>query len=226
MKLARPCRLLLCGATGRTGSRVAALARADRRFLLAGEISGVNAAAFGPALKGAEVVVDFSTAAAVPGHAEAAARAGVASVIGVTGLSPRALARLRALSKRAAILLSPNMSPGANFLIALAARAAAALPGYDAGVFEIHHRLKKDRPSGTALRLAAAAGKSVPIESLRLGDFVGEHTLTLAGPGESLSLSHRAVSRDVFAAGALRAALWIRGRRPGLYEMADALGIR
>ncbi len=226
MKKVRPCRLLLCGATGRTGSRVAALARADARFLLAGEISGANAAAFGPALGEADVVVDFSTASAAPAHAEAAARAGVASVIGVTGLSPRALARLRALSRRAPILLSPNMSPGANFLIALAARAAAALPGYDAGVTEIHHRFKKDRPSGTALRLAAAAGKNVPIESLRLGDFVGEHALTLAGPGETLSLVHRAQSRDVFAAGALRAALWLRGRRPGLYSMTEVLGLK
>lgn len=226
MKRARPCRILLCGATGRTGSRVAALARADRRFLLAGEISGANAAAFGPALKAADVVVDFSTAAAAPAHASAAARAGVAVVIGVTGLPPRALARLRALSRRTAILLSPNMSPGANVLIALAARAAEALPGYDAGVLEIHHRFKKDRPSGTALRLAEAAGKNTPVESLRLGDFVGEHTLTLAGPGESLSLTHRAASRDVFAAGALRAALWLNGRRPGLYDMSDALGLR
>jgi 4-hydroxy-tetrahydrodipicolinate reductase len=117
-------------------------------------------------------------------------------------------------------------------LTRLAAEAARGLPGYDAGIVETHHKAKKDAPSGTALRLAqavrdgAGAGAAVATASLRLGDVVGEHALTFAGPFERLTLSHSAESRDVFARGALDAALWLRRRKTGLYDMLDLLGPR
>lgn len=220
-----PCRLVIGGATGRTGSRVAALARADSRFVVALAASRAEEALLPEALAGADALIDFSVPESAVLHAEAAARRAKPAVIGVTGFSPLQTRRLKALSRRAPILVSPNMSPGANLLISLAPLAAAALPGYSASIRETHHRLKRDKPSGTALRLAEAAGRRVPITSRRVGDVVGEHTLILAGPGEILEMGHRARSRDVFAVGALRAALWLGTRGPGWYSMADVLGL-
>ena len=124
------------------------------------------------------------------------------------------------------------MSAGVAVLARLAAVAAAALgESFDGGVFEIHHRAKRDAPSGTALALVAAldgvAGRPAPTgcASLRGGDVVGEHTVVLAGPGERLELVHRATDRAIFARGALRAAAWLAGRKPGLYAFADVLGL-
>ena len=225
-----PFRIVVCGASGRMGARVAALAAEDARFALAGCVGRGNASDLPGLLASADALVDFSSPAASLSFAAAAASARRAAVIGTTGFSKAQLARLKALSKRAPILVSPNFSPGVNLLFRLAAEAARRLPGHDARIVESHHKAKKDAPSGTALRLARAVseargGAAVPAVSLRLGDVVGEHTLTLAGPFERLELTHRAHSRDLFARGALDAALWLKGHRPGLYDMGDALGL-
>ncbi len=222
----RPIRLLICAGGGRMASRVAALASADPRF----EVMGSLDRATGPArlsslVSACDALVDFSAPAPSLAWAGACAKVRKACVIGTTGFSPAQQARLAALARKTALFQSPNFSPGMTLLFELAALASTRLSSFDAAVSETHHKRKKDAPSGTALRLARAATRSASrppaIVSLRLGDVVGEHTLTLAGPFERLELTHRAHSRDVFALGALEAALWTAGRRPGLYGMED-----
>ena len=192
---------------------------------------------------GARVAVDFTLAAAVAGNAAACRAAGVGLVCGVTGLDERTQAALREAAETVPVLWAPNMSAGVAVLERLAALAAAALADFDAGVHEVHHTAKRDAPSGTALALgrAVVAGRgrapaaAVPDGQLvapglgyaaqRLGDVVGEHTVTLAGPGERIELVHRATDRAIFARGALRAAQWLAGRPPGLYTLGDVLGL-
>ncbi|MFU8895989.1 MAG: 4-hydroxy-tetrahydrodipicolinate reductase [Gammaproteobacteria bacterium] len=195
------------------------------------------------ALAGASVAVDFTLAEAVPGTAAACRAAGVALVCGVTGLGEKGEAALRAAAAEVPVLWAPNMSAGVAVLERLTALAAAALEEFDAGVHEVHHSAKRDAPSGTALALgqavAAARGlgadAAVPDQALqatalgygalRVGDVVGEHTVTLAGPGERLELVHRATDRAIFARGALRAAAWLTGKPPGFYTLAEVLGL-
>lgn len=236
----RPLRLIVCGASGRMGARVAALAAADPRFTLSACLLHKTLARFPIAnpvvpaelplhLRDADALVDFSTPAASLLFAKHAAAAGKTIVIGTTGFSPAELARLKSFAKKIPLFLSPNFSPGVNLLFHLGAQAAKILKNYDASVSEIHHRQKKDSPSGTALRLAQRVmearkdRKAVPAVSQRLGDVIGEHTLTLAGACERLELTHKAHSRDVFAEGALEAALWVSKKKPGLYDMPDML---
>ena len=215
------------------GSQVAALAEADPRFVVSARADRrFTDAQLQAALAAADAAVDFSTPEASLRHATAAARAGRALIVGTTGFSPAQRARLEKTAKRAPLFVAPNFSLGVNLLYRLAAEAARALKDYEAGIFELHHSAKRDAPSGTALRLAMAVerargdGRKVPAVSQRLGDAVGEHTLTLAGPFERLELTHRAHSRALFARGALEAALWSAGRKPGLYGMDDLLGGR
>jgi len=207
-----------------------------------------------PALLGrvkADVIVDFTSHEASERHAAVAAVAGVAMVIGSTGFPADGKARLREHAARIPVVLSPNMSVGVNVMFALVAQAARSLgDAYDVEIVEMHHGKKKDAPSGTAVRLAEVAaealhrnaekdvvyarhgmiGERTPREigvmTLRGGDVVGEHTVYFAGQGERLEVTHRATSRDQFARGALRAALWVKGRAPGLYDMHDVLGLR
>jgi 4-hydroxy-tetrahydrodipicolinate reductase len=220
-------RVAVSGPGGRMGRAVAAAAAADPRVRLVGGVGrGAPPGALPALLRGADVLVDFTLPAPALACAQAAARARVPFVSGTTGFSPRQAAALRDLARRIPVFWSPNMSPGMNLLFELAARAAAALPAYDAAVVDVHHAKKKDAPSGTAKRLQAALarpGRPAPAVSLRVGDVAGDHTVFLAGPGERLELTHRAHSREVFARGALQAALWTAGRRPGLYGMADLL---
>lgn len=203
--------ILVCGASGKMGIRVRALAEADKRFSV---VLHPDAA---------DVFVDFTSAEGCVRYAEAAAKAKMPFVTGSTGLSPAQSKTLQALARKIPIFHSPNFSPGVHVLTKLAAQAARSLPSWDRALVDVHHKAKKDAPSGTAKRLAAAAG-GAQIVSLRTGDVVGDHTLTFAGPMERLELTHRAHSRDVFARGALEAALWLRGKRPGLYGMEDAWG--
>ncbi|MDD5655930.1 MAG: dihydrodipicolinate reductase C-terminal domain-containing protein [Elusimicrobia bacterium] len=222
-------RLVVTGAAGRMGRRVCALAAEDRRFSAAARVDRAEGClpprALAQALAQADVLVDFSAPEFCVEAAELCARARVAAVLGTTGLSPAQTARLRAAARRVAVFLAPNFSPGIHALCLLAEAAGRLLPGYDVSISETHHKLKRDAPSGTALRLASvvaeASGQPPAVVSQRIGDVVGEHTLTLAGPCERLELTHRAHSRDVFAAGALRAALWVFGRKPGFYDMSD-----
>lgn len=202
------------------------------------------------ALAAAQVVIDFTAPAATVALAGAAARAGVAMVIGTTGLSPADLAALAEAGRKTALVRAGNMSLGVNLMTALTRRVAAALgPDYDIEVIEAHHRMKVDAPSGTALMLgqAAAEGRGVSLDAAALrgrdgitgarpeggigfavvrgGDIVGEHEVLFAGPGERLSLRHAASDRMLFARGALAAAGWVAGRAPGEYDMMDVLGL-
>jgi 4-hydroxy-tetrahydrodipicolinate reductase len=203
----------------------------------AGEVAGVGrlgvlvSADLATALEGVRVVIDFATAEATTGTMAAAAGRGVAAVVGTTALGPAGRAALTAAAARVPIVLAPNMSVGMNLLFALLPQAARVLgDGFDVGVTEIHHRAKRDAPSGTALRLCEvlrdAVGHDVPAVSLRGGSVVGDHTAFFLGPGERLEITHHAESREPFARGALRAALWVARQAPGLYDMQDVLGLR
>ena len=199
----------------------------------------------------ADVVVDFTSHQASVANTAVAVEHGVAMVIGSTGFSADEKARIRQDAARIPVVLSPNMSVGVNVMFALVAQAARVLgDAYDVEIVEMHHGKKKDAPSGTALRLAEVAAESlgrdpgqdvvyarhgmmgertpreIGVMALRGGDVVGEHTVFFAGQGERLEVTHRATSRDQFARGALRAALWVKGRPPGLYDMHDVLGLR
>jgi 4-hydroxy-tetrahydrodipicolinate reductase len=199
----------------------------------------------------AQVVIDFTGFEASARHAEVAAEKGVAIVIGSTGFTPVARERVRAAARKVPVVLSPNMSVGVNVMFALVAQAARTFgDAYDVEIVEMHHGKKKDAPSGTAVRLAEVAAEAlardpardlvfsrhgmigerspreIGVMTLRGGDVVGEHTVFFAGQGERLEITHRAASRDQFARGALRAALWVAGRAPGLHDMLDVLGLR
>lgn len=198
----------------------------------------------------AEGVLDFSAPAATVEFAALAAQARIVHVVGTTGLEREHLAKLEAASRHATIIRSGNMSLGVNLLAALVKRAAQTLgPEFDIEIVEMHHRMKVDAPSGTALLLgeAAAAGRGIDLDtqsergrdgitgarregaigfaSLRGGTVVGDHSVVFAGPGERITLSHHAEDRGLFSRGAVRAALWGRGRKPGLYSMMDVLGL-
>jgi 4-hydroxy-tetrahydrodipicolinate reductase len=207
------------------------------------------------ALRDCDVLIDFTRPAGTLAHVAACARHGVAAVVGTTGLDPAQKAALAAHAKSIPIVFAPNMSIGVVVLADLVERAARALgPAFDIEVVEMHHKLKVDAPSGTALQLgeAAAAGAgigfaastvrardghtgerkpgTIGFASLRGGDVVGEHTVIFAGTGERVELAHRATSRQNFAAGALRAARFVAARRsarePGMFDMRDVLGLR
>ena len=230
--MATPLKIAVCGATGRTGSRAAALASTDPRFHLVARVDRSRAAEFDDEAGAVAAVIDFSTPAATVHYAAACARAKTAFVTGVTGLNDVQRAQLAAAAKKIPVFSSPNFSRGVTMMTWLAGEAAKRLADYDAAIVETHHKGKKDAPSGTALRLAQAvregrgAGDAVETLSLRLADVVGDHELIFAGPFERLTLSHVAESRDVFARGALDAALWLAKKKPGLYDMRDLLGLR
>jgi 4-hydroxy-tetrahydrodipicolinate reductase len=198
----------------------------------------------------ADVVIDFTFHTVVQEHARVASQHGKAMVIGTTGLNADESRAVCDASATIPIVWAPNMSLGVNLLFAMVEKAAQALGvDYDAEIVETHHRHKKDAPSGTAARLAecvAAGRKQDPVASavygrhgivgerpagqigvhaVRAGDTVGDHTVIFATDGERVELSHRATSRDTFAVGALRAARWVVGRPPGLYDMKAVLGL-
>ena len=196
------------------------------------------------------VLVEFSVPEASLEHLRLVARNGARAVIGTTGFTAAQRAEIMDLAKRAAILVSPNMSVAVNVAFSLLGTMAKALGDeYDVEITETHHRFKKDAPSGTALRMAeivaAALGRDldrvlvcgrqglpgertrseIAVLSLRSGDVVGEHTVSFGSLGERLELTHRAHSRDTLARGALRAVRFVAGRPPGLYSMQDVLGL-
>ena len=201
-------------------------------------------------LEGSDVLIEFTSPRATLRNVEACADRKVAAVVGTTGLSAEEVEALTMFSSRTPVVFSPNMSLGVNLLFRLADLAARSLGGeYDLEIIEAHHRMKKDAPSGTALRLAEVVADAtgpkledravyarhgmigertsgeIGIQTVRAGDIVGEHTLILAGPGERLELTHRAHNRDNFARGAVRAAVWVAGKPPGLHTMAEVLGL-
>ncbi len=199
---------------------------------------------------GADAVVDFTAPAASVAHARLAAELGKVHVIGTTGLSAADLQAIDEAATKAVIVRSPNMSLAVNLLEALTERVAASLgPDYDIEIFEIHHKHKVDAPSGTALAFgqAAARGRQIRLDtvavrgrdghtgarvpgaigftSARGGSEVGDHVVMFCGEGERIEIAHKATSRRGYASGAVRAALWARGKAPGLYSMKDVLGL-
>ncbi len=253
-------RAAITGVTGRMGTALVRTVRDDGRFTLAGGTERKGHAAVGGTslgfdvvddlanlLPGCDVVIDFTSPEASLAHARACAEAKVALVIGSTGFTPEQKGALATLATKIPIVLSPNMSIGVNLMIEVAAELAKRLgEGFEIDILEAHHRLKKDSPSGTALRLgeeiAKATGRTsadfaqsrvgqigerprseIGIQALRGGDVVGEHTVYFFGDGERLELTHRASSRDQFARGAARAAHWAAHQPPGLYGMSDVL---
>jgi 4-hydroxy-tetrahydrodipicolinate reductase len=203
-----------------------------------------------PLFAHADGIVDFTSPAASVAFAELAAKDGKIHILGTTGMTGENDALIAAAAKRAVIVKSGNMSMGVNLLAALVKRVAKTLDDeFDIEILEMHHNKKVDAPSGTALMLgrAAAEGRGVDLAqrsvrsrdghtgarekgdigfaALRGGTVVGEHSAIFAGPAERIELVHKAEDRMIFARGALRAALWARGKKPGLYSMADVLGL-
>ena len=251
--LAPSTRVVLIGASGRMGQAilcaaphypalriVAAIASPASPAL--GRDSGVEAgsaansvpvtADLPAALAQADVVIDFSNAAVTPAHLAACVAARIPLLLGTTGYAATLEADFSAAARPIALLVAPNTSLGVTLLMELVRRAAAALPSFAAAIEETHHIAKHDTPSGTALALAQAlrqgrgdltGSTAAPITSHRTGEVIGEHTVTLAGPGEVVFLGHRALERSVFARGALAAALWLAPRPPGRYAMGDLL---
>lgn len=198
-----------------------------------------------------DVIIDFANnTEAVLGHSRLASSDGKAMVIGTTGFNQYELNELKKLSEEIPIVLAPNMSIGVNLLFKLVEETAKVLKdkGFDIEVIEMHHRFKKDAPSGTAVKLVdilkeqtginkvvygregvsegGRTDKEIGVFALRGGDVVGEHTVIFAGMGERIELTHKASSRDIFAKGAVEAAKWIKDKKSGLYDMQDVLGIK
>jgi 4-hydroxy-tetrahydrodipicolinate reductase len=259
-------KLAIAGCTGRMGLTLVKAVLADARFTLvagserpgfdcaqAAVLLGTVGAAHLPVTSDtdelfsqAHCVIDFTAPANSLAVAEAAAARGAIHIVGTTGFSADEQAQLQGYAQHARIVQSGNFSLGVNLLAALVEQAAKALDDrYDIELFEMHHKHKKDAPSGTALMLgrAAAKGRGVDFESkkkldrdgerrrgdigfsvARGGDVVGIHDVMLAGPGETITLSHQGFDRSIYVSGALAAALWAKDQKPGLYSMRDVLG--
>lgn len=256
-------RIVVAGAGGRMGQTLLRAITDARDFQLIGALEHKGHPHLGQeiapgvmltddplaAIAQAQVLVDFTTPATSIELVALSAQARIVHVIGTTGFSTDDESKIRAASRHAVIVKSGNMSLGVNLLAALVKQAAKALPGFDIEIVEMHHRMKVDAPSGTALLLgrAAAEGRCVDLEthvapprtgrtgarkdgsigfaSLRGGTMAGEHKVILAGPQERVVLEHIAEDREIFARGALVAAKWARGQKPGLYTMADVVGL-
>jgi 4-hydroxy-tetrahydrodipicolinate reductase len=242
-------RVIIAGAKGRMGQALLRCAQSISGIAVASQID------VGDDLRnvvdGADVVIDFTSHETTVGLARICAAHGKSIVIGTTGHTNAERDELLALSGQIPMVWSANFSTGVNVLFWLTRKAAEILgPEYDLEVVEMHHRLKKDAPSGTAMALAkiltearrqsleeslrhgreglvgARASGEIGMHSIRGGDVVGDHTVMFATPGERLELTHKASSRDAFANGALRAAQWIAGKNPGLYDMQNVLGLQ
>ena len=240
-------RIAILGAAGRMGRKLCELAPgAGLEVVSKVDIADGYDRTWSP---GAEGVIDFSHHTAVPAAISAAASQGLPYVIGTTGITPDEQKVVVDAASRIPIVQSGNYSLGVNLLLALVGRAAAVLgPEYDVEITEMHHRHKKDAPSGTALMLAkaAAAGRGasgeflygrhgdtgerpvgeIAIHALRGGSVVGDHTVMFAGELERVELTHKAQDRAAFAAGALKALVWAKGKAPGIYTMQDVLGLK
>ena len=223
-----PVRVLLIGAAGRMGKTIVDLARTDR------EIDIVAQCDLGdpiePAMQDCDIAIDFSHADAITEICRAALHCNKPLVIGTTGHSQGQRQTIEEAARSLPIVLASNFSVGVNVLFWLTRKAAERFgDDFSAEIVEAHHKTKRDAPSGTAKTLAEllkAARKienEIPIQSIREGDVVGEHTVIFSGPAERLELTHWAASREIFARGASRATKWIMGRPPGLYSMQDVL---
>ena len=241
-------KIAIVGAAGRMGKMLTALADADPGLEVSAKVDVADG--FDKTWpEDTEAVIDFSFHSAVPGFIAQAAKAGLAYVIGTTGLSVEEQQAVDVAAKSIPVVQSGNYSLGVNLLLNLVKTAAKVLGSkYDIEVVEMHHRHKKDAPSGTALMLAKAAAEGrgedfdkaavygrrgivgerpegeIAVHALRGGSVVGDHTVMFAGDVERVELVHKAQSREAFAAGALKAAQWAARQKPGLYTMRDVLG--
>jgi len=244
-----PLRLLINGARGRMGQALIQCAGRDPELEVSAEVDAGDD--FAAALAKSDAVIEFSHASVTPDVAKACADAGKPLVIGTTGHDDAQRAAIAGAAKRIPIVFAPNFSIGVNTLFWLTQKAAEILgPEFDLEVVEMHHRHKKDAPSGTARRLAEILAEvrqlsyasdvrhgregmvgertrtEIGMHALRGGDVVGDHTVIFANTGERVELTHKASSRDTFANGALRAAKWAASQPAGLYDMQDVLGLR
>jgi len=265
-------RAIVSGAAGRMGGRIIHMMEGVPGIVLAGaverpdhpavgqdvgEVAGLPkkgitvAGSLADALPQGDVVIEFTHPEPTLANLKAAAEAGKSMVIGTTGLNTQQVGELKGLAARSKVVFAPNMSVGVNLLFKVVADIAAVLTeGYDVEIVEAHHRLKKDAPSGTAIKLAQVIAQAlnrdldkvgvyarhgmigqrtaaeIGIQTVRAGDITGEHTVIFGGIGERLEVIHRAHNRDNFAKGAVRAALWIVDQKPGLYDMQDVLGLK
>ena len=225
-----PVRVLLVGSAGRMGKTIVDLAKRDPKVEIVAQCDLGDEIA--PAMRKAEVTIDFSHPDAIDKICRAALESRQPLIIGTTGHSTGHRQLIKNAAQTLPIVFASNFSIGVNALFALTRTAAEILgPDFKVEIIETHHRMKKDAPSGTAktlaeiLKQARKSDAEISIQSIREGEIVGEHTVILAGPGERLELTHRASSREIFARGALRAAEWIVGKPAGLYSMQDVLGL-
>jgi 4-hydroxy-tetrahydrodipicolinate reductase len=265
-------KIAVAGASGRMGSRIATLSKDYKDLKLSGAFerkghkdigrdigtvlgigdTGVPLADdLGSIIDGIDVVISFTTVEASLEHLKIAASKGKAMVIGTTGFSKDDIKTVSKLTKKIPCVMASNMSMGVNLLLKVLQDVAKVLgDAYDVEIIEAHHRMKKDAPSGTAIKMAqviAAAlnrkfddvavysrkgiigertTKEIGIQTVRAGDIVGEHTIIFGGLGERIEIVHKASSRDTFARGALRAAMWVHKKPAGLYDMQDVLGLK
>jgi len=266
-------RIAVAGALGRMGSRIAALSKDYKELKLAGAFErkghkdtgkdigtligiGETGIRLTDDLKSiidhVDCVISFATVEASMEHVKiASSKKGKSIVIGTTGFQQKELKTVTKLAKKLPCVMASNMSTGVNLLLRTLQDIAKVLgDSYDIEIIEAHHRMKKDAPSGTALKMAQALSsaldrnldkvavysrkgiigerkaKEIGIQTIRAGDIVGEHTVIFGGLGERIEITHKASSRDTFARGALRAAMWVHRKRSGLYDMQDVLGLK
>ena len=242
-------RVIITGAKGRMGRALLGCAAKHPELAVTGQIDQGDSLA--DVIGNGDVVVDFSSHSATPAIARLCAERGKALVVGTTGHSDGGREQIAGVKTRIPIVMASNFSTGVNTLFWLTRQAAEILgPDFDLEIVEMHHRLKKDAPSGTAATLAEIltavrkihpkqglrhgrsgivgerTGTEIGMHSIRGGDVVGDHTVIFAGDGERVELTHKASSRDTFANGALRAARWVVSQKPGLYDMQDVLGLK
>jgi 4-hydroxy-tetrahydrodipicolinate reductase len=256
-------KITVCGAAGRMGQVVLAIAKSDENVKIAGALEYDGSKTIGTGdpvvssvvdlekfLPETDALIDFTNPESALRNLEVAEKYKVPVVVGTTGFNEEQRKKISKISKNIPVVFSPNMSAGVNVLFELVETVVKKLPGYDIEIVELHHNKKKDSPSGTAAKLAEIAADSIGkniddigvygrhssdtmrkkdeigLQSVRAGDIVGDHTIYFVGPGERIELTHRAYSRDTFAAGAIRAAKWAVGRKPGLYDMAEVLSLK
>jgi 4-hydroxy-tetrahydrodipicolinate reductase len=265
-------RITVAGAAGRMGGRIIHMIHQNPEAELAGafehpdhksvgedagSVAGMGelgvriCGSIDEATGGANVLIDFTQPRSTLENTRWASEKGIAVVIGTTGITEDGVAEIKTLSEKIPCVMAPNMSVGVNVMFRIAGEMARILGNdYDMEILEAHHRLKKDAPSGTAMRLGQILAEAVDrdlekvgvygrkgmigertdeeigIQTWRAGDIAGEHTVMFGGIGERLELVHRAHNRDNFARGAVRAALWITGQPAGLYDMQDVLGLK
>ena len=223
-----PVRVLLVGAAGRMGKTVLDLSQNDREIEIAAQCDLGDS--IEPAMTNCDVAIDFSQADSIDEICRAVLKYGKPLIVGTTGHSQPQRKTIEETAHSVPIVLASNFSVGVNVLFWLTQKAAELLGSdFNPEIVETHHAMKKDAPSGTAKTLAEilkqVRNSEIPIQSIREGDVVGEHTVIFGGPGESLELTHRAANRGIFAGGALRAAKWILDKPPGLYSMQNVLGL-